>query len=133
MPDHYQQPCDAFVAWVADMARTPGRLAGTPFHRMAFRSRWVPFARLLISGASDVEMSKALAISAHCASQWRARFQQAIEQRHPELLGWRGWQRARRYNEASVWFSGKASHYKPSHYRQPRRESQNPTMAKFCQ
>jgi transposase-like protein len=101
MPESQQQQADQFVAWVEGMSRLPGRLEGTPFRYMAFRSYWTCYARLLLQGVSDADIARELGMNYTTAGNWRRRFEQALEERHPELLGWVRWQLARRYNEVS--------------------------------
>jgi transposase-like protein len=101
MPGPLQRQADQFVAWVESMSQVPGRLEGTPFQYMAFRSHWVRYARLLLRGESDMDTARELGMTYTTTGKWRRRFEQALEARHAELLGWVRWQRARRYNEVS--------------------------------
>ena len=101
MPEPLQQQADEFVAWVDGMSRTPGRLEGTPFRRMAFRPHWARYASLLLQGASGMDTARELRITYATGNKWRRRFERALKELHPELLGWVRWQRARRYNEVS--------------------------------
>lgn len=109
-PEPLQDQSERFIAWVAAMAdgdpatrapATSARLEGTPFYRLAFKPLWPSYARLLIDGASDADVSRELGISAACSYKWRRRFLQAMADRAPDLLPWVQWQRARRYCEVS--------------------------------
>jgi len=101
MPAPLQRQARQFIGWIGILAKTPGRLEGTPFHRLAFKPKWVRFTKRLLRGDSDRDMATALAISTACADSWRRRFTAALAQRHPDLCSWWVWQLTRRYYQVS--------------------------------
>jgi transposase-like protein len=101
MPAALEDQARQFVEWVSAMSKQPGRLEGTPFHRMDFRQHWMQWAQLLLQGLGFRDIEQELGISRRCASAWHGRFEQALAERYPDLLAWIRWQRSRRYGEIS--------------------------------
>ena len=106
MPERLQQQADDFIAWVEAMSKSTDCLEGNLLERMAYRSRWVPFARFWLRGAHDTDMQREFGMPNTATRSLRARYEQAAREHYPELLQWVAWQRTRRHSEVRV--SGRA-------------------------
>ncbi|AZS49748.1 IS1 family transposase [Entomomonas moraniae] len=81
-------------------------LRNTEFHLVHYPELWLDYAKLLVQGYSDKDISNQLNIGQSLSNYWRHRFiKQMIEQGHEELVQWLIWQRKRNYNQKSqqIW------------------------------
>lgn len=81
-------------------ARQYNALTGTPFTRLQVVGQWSELARMLLDGATNVEIERHFKIAAPTAAHWRQHFYDAIAEHSPLLGEWVRWQYMHRHREA---------------------------------